>query len=37
MTTLYKTIFRLKRGNDNDWIENDPILEYGEPGFALQS
>ena len=36
-TEIYKTIFQLKRGTADRWIELNPILEAGEPGFELDT
>lgn len=35
MAITYKTTFRLRRGNKEMWQKNNPILEYGEPGYSL--
>lgn len=32
--TIYKTTFLLRRGKSEVWQRNNPILAYGEPGFA---
>ena len=33
MGKLFKTTFKLRRGSTEAWEKNNPILEYGEPGF----
>lgn len=35
MATVLKTTFKLKRGLASRWIEVNPILAQGEPGFIL--
>lgn len=35
MAQVINTTFKLKRGTAARWIEVNPILEAGEPGFVL--
>ena len=35
MATVLNTTFKLKRGTAARWIEVNPILAQGEPGFVL--
>lgn len=37
MTKVYKTTFRLRRGNATEWAEVNPILQAGEPGFEIDT
>lgn len=34
MVKLYKTIFQLRRGLNDDWVRINPVLREGEPGFV---
>lgn len=34
-TEYIKTTFQLRRGTEEAWEKNNPILAYGEPGFCL--
>lgn len=34
MATVLNTTFKLKRGTAARWVEVNPILEQGEPGFV---
>lgn len=35
MTEIIKTTFRLRRGYEQDWERENPILDEGEPGYNL--
>lgn len=35
MATVLNTTFKLKRGTAARWIEVNPILAQGEPGFVI--
>lgn len=35
MATVIKTTFQFRRGNSAEWEEINPILNAGEPGFAI--
>lgn len=37
MATEIKTTFQLKRGTAQRWIEVNPILKQGEPGFEYDT
>ena len=37
MTKVYKTTFRLRRGDAAEWAEVNPILQAGEPGFEIDT
>lgn len=37
MRKVYKTTFKLRRGKAESWEKNNPILQEGEPGFALDT
>lgn len=37
MATIIKTIFQLKRGSSSRWVELNPILQQGEPGFEIDT
>ena len=37
MRKVYKTTFKLRRGKAENWEKNNPILQEGEPGFALDT
>lgn len=37
MAKIIKTTFKLKRGTAAKWLENNPILAEGEPGFELDT
>ena len=37
MATTIKTTFKLRRGYLSRWEEVDPILEEGEPGWAIDA
>lgn len=37
MRKVYKTTFKLRRGKAESWKKNNPILQEGEPGFALDT
>lgn len=37
MTKVYRTTFRLRRGTKSEWLEYNPILQPGEPGFELDT
>lgn len=37
MATVINATFKLKRGTAARWIEVNPILEQGEPGFVYDS
>ena len=35
MAEILKTTFQLRRGYESAWNKNNPVLAYGEPGFAI--
>lgn len=37
MAKVYNTIFKLKRGIASRWVELNPILQQGEPGFVYDT
>ena len=37
MATVISTTFKLKRGTSARWIELNPILSQGEPGFEIDT
>lgn len=37
MRKVYKTAFKLRRGKAENWEKNNPVLQEGEPGFALDT
>ena len=37
MATILNTTFRLKRGTATRWIEVNPVLDPGEPGFEIDT
>ena len=37
MANVIKTTFQLKRGIEQRWIEVNPILAQGEPGWAIDA
>ena len=37
MATVVKTTFQFKRGTAQRWMEVDPILKQGEPGFEYDT
>ena len=36
-TKVYRTTFRLRRGDAAEWAEVNPILQAGEPGFEIDT
>lgn len=37
MAKVIKTTFKFKRGTAAQWLETNPILAAGEPGFELDT
>lgn len=37
MAETYRTTFKLRRGYSEVWERNNPVLQEGEPGFALDT
>lgn len=35
MVEIIKTTFQLRRGYEAAWIQNNPVLACGEPGFVI--
>lgn len=35
MATVVKTVFQFRRGNAAEWESVNPVLNAGEPGFAI--
>lgn len=35
MAEVIKTTFQLRRGYEEAWIRNNPVLAQGEPGFVI--
>lgn len=37
MATVIKTTFKLRRGSLEEWMQANPVLAAGEPGFAIDA
>lgn len=37
MARIYRTVFQLRRGQHDEWIEGNPILNEGEPAFETDT